>query len=450
MSHVDEGTLHAWLDGALDALPAAEAERVRAHLAVCPACAARLEEERAIRQEAADILGAAVPAPGDAPAFEELRALARARSKSAGAAGRISRMAWAASVVLALGAGWMLRDAVVPDFGRRGLERGAARLEEEAATGADATRGAPGAQPAATLDATGGASAATVDAVGREAAESSREVRPATPAAPLPGEPVRRKAEADRDVPTSTQAGRVAPVPGASADAPAARQRSDAPVALEAFTPIVRPPAQERSLPVPPPSERVLPEPAWLRDAAIELKTLPRARFDTLAFPRTVAEAKEAVAAASMGRPAGAKVTAAPVTAAGRELGGVASNAVAAAGIRSDPAADEGRASPSVLRDGASATSGSLVVPGLEVLSVAGLDPEGLPGAVRVRQRLADGDTLELVHLPAGLAPSALAPVARDGRTELVLPRDGGWLVVRAHADREALLELVRRMDEGR
>ncbi len=224
-------------------------------------------------------------------------------------------------------------------------------------------------------------------------------------------------------------------------------------MALDAFTPIVRPPAEERALPVPPPSERVLPEPAWLRDAAIELKTLPRARFDTLAFPRTVAEAKEAVAAASMGRPAGAKVTAAPVTGVGRELGGVASNAVAATVIRSDPAADEGRASPSALRDAASApsaTSGSLVVPGLEVLSVAGLDAEGLPGAVRVRQRLADGDTLELVHLPAGLAPSALAPVARDGRTELVLPRDGGWLVVRAHADREALLDLVRRMDEGR
>jgi hypothetical protein len=93
--------------------------------------------------------------------------------------------------------------------------------------------------------------------------------------------------------------------------------------------------------------------------------------------------------------------------------------------------------------------SASLVVPGLEVLSVAGLDAEGLPGGVRVRQRLVGGDTLEMVHLPAGTTPSMLEPVTADTRTELVLPRDGGWLLVRAHATREALLELVRRMDQG-
>lgn len=99
----------------------------------------------------------------------------------------------------------------------------------------------------------------------------------------------------------------------------------------------------------------------------------------------------------------------------------------------------------------AAARSMSLVVPGLQVLSVTGLEGAGLMGAVRVRQLLTDGDTLELVHLPPGTDPSVIPPVPDDGRTELVQPRDGGgWLVARAHASREALLDLVRRMDGGR
>ena len=46
MSHVDEGALHAYLDGALDEYPAAEGRRVREHLDLCPECAERLEVER--------------------------------------------------------------------------------------------------------------------------------------------------------------------------------------------------------------------------------------------------------------------------------------------------------------------------------------------------------------------------------------------------------------------
>ena len=42
MSHIDEGALHAYLDGALDSYPAAEATRIREHLESCAACAARL------------------------------------------------------------------------------------------------------------------------------------------------------------------------------------------------------------------------------------------------------------------------------------------------------------------------------------------------------------------------------------------------------------------------
>lgn len=108
MWHVDEGALHAYLDGALDALPASEAARVREHVASCPACGARLEEERALRAEAEAILSGAAPEVGPLPPFEELRAMALARRRT-GSGGRLQRLSWAATIVLAMGAGWMLR-----------------------------------------------------------------------------------------------------------------------------------------------------------------------------------------------------------------------------------------------------------------------------------------------------------------------------------------------------
>lgn len=410
MSHVDEGTLHAWLDGALDALPEAEAARVREHLATCEACAARLEEERAIRQEAADILGTAVPVPVEPPAFEEVRALARARAKTARAGMRISRLGWAASIVLALGAGWMLRDAATPDFGREGFVRDAARPAEEiAAERGDRSPAQTAALEAETDDAPTTGGAAPVDAEELEF----------------------RSAETSLDDATTAASGRGAPSPDATTTDEPDRDRA---------APVV----------VPQPSRRSLPAPVRLRDEAIGAVALPTTRFDTLAFPRTAVEAKEAVAAAAAGPPdevvrrtvptePSAPV---PAKAAGQDAGRVRNAALSQADQR--PAAAY-RAEA----DAVSPSPGSLVVPGLEVLSVATMDAEGFPGGVRVRQLLAGGDTLELVHLPTGATPSMLQPVAPDLRTELVLPRAGGWLLVRAHATRDALLELVRRMDEG-
>src|SRR5438067_1458558 len=45
MSHVDDGALHAYLDGELSPL---ESQDVEAHIAQCPGCRRRLEEERAL------------------------------------------------------------------------------------------------------------------------------------------------------------------------------------------------------------------------------------------------------------------------------------------------------------------------------------------------------------------------------------------------------------------
>ena len=55
MPHVDEGTLHALLDGEL---AAAEAAEVRVHFATCPSCAARLDEARQLLAETERLVSA--------------------------------------------------------------------------------------------------------------------------------------------------------------------------------------------------------------------------------------------------------------------------------------------------------------------------------------------------------------------------------------------------------
>jgi len=99
MSHVDEGTLHAFLDGAL---PLGEHGQVDAHLAECPDCRQRLAEARALIARADALLALAQPAERSAPPLHELRRRPlwwRVRWP----------IAWAASVTLAIGLGWMWR-----------------------------------------------------------------------------------------------------------------------------------------------------------------------------------------------------------------------------------------------------------------------------------------------------------------------------------------------------
>ena len=107
MSHVDEGTLHAYLDGEL---PSTERAALEAHLAQCEACRARLGEERALLERASVLLGAARPLERPAPPFEQLR---RAPRRSPW---RVrTTFAWAASIALAVGLGYYLRDFGAPN-----------------------------------------------------------------------------------------------------------------------------------------------------------------------------------------------------------------------------------------------------------------------------------------------------------------------------------------------
>jgi hypothetical protein len=108
MSHVDEGTLHAYLDGEL---PSAERTALEAHLAQCATCRASLAEERALLERASVLLGSAQPPARAVPPFEQLR---RASRRSPWHVRR--SFAWAASIALALGAGYLLRSpATGPD-----------------------------------------------------------------------------------------------------------------------------------------------------------------------------------------------------------------------------------------------------------------------------------------------------------------------------------------------
>jgi len=103
MSHVDEGTLHAYLDGAL---PPDERVPVETHLAGCAECQERLAEARTLIARADALLALALPGEKAAPPLHELRRRPlwwQVRWP----------VAWAASIMLAVGLGWMVRGRTI-------------------------------------------------------------------------------------------------------------------------------------------------------------------------------------------------------------------------------------------------------------------------------------------------------------------------------------------------
>src|SRR5712691_1978818 len=109
MSHVDEGTLHAYLDGEL---PAPERERLAVHIAACAECRTRLEEERALAVRARELLTHIAP-PARAPVAPRGRRPARAWRGVRLPLPLPLPLAWAATVTIAFAVGWYLQGARV-------------------------------------------------------------------------------------------------------------------------------------------------------------------------------------------------------------------------------------------------------------------------------------------------------------------------------------------------
>jgi hypothetical protein len=156
MPHVDDGLLHAYLDGEL---AGAARDHVLGHLAECGACRARLEEERALVARAGELLARAAP-PRRAPAA--FAPLARSHALR----WRIPA-AWAATVTIAFAVGWYAQ-------GERLAHELAGRPATELAARA----------PLDTLPRAPAAGAKTVPARSLS--------RPRGPTAPPPAEPFRR------------------------------------------------------------------------------------------------------------------------------------------------------------------------------------------------------------------------------------------------------------------
>jgi hypothetical protein len=122
MQHIDEAVLHEYLDrGAVDERLQSAAE----HIATCDACQARLRSVELERSAASVILRAAAPSRMAVPSFEALPRApfetldagyntdlsafnpgAQFKMSSLGMRGQAIALAWAATIVMAIGAGW--------------------------------------------------------------------------------------------------------------------------------------------------------------------------------------------------------------------------------------------------------------------------------------------------------------------------------------------------------
>jgi hypothetical protein len=146
MSHVDEGLIHAWIDGAFEP-DDPEGAAIAAHIDACAECRANVETARRLNARAAEILGRAAPDAVRVEPFERIVNARRARQMGshpeslepiaelvggtspdtlpgtdAGAAGgtRARRkphipLAWAASIMVAVTAGWFANTMLRPD-----------------------------------------------------------------------------------------------------------------------------------------------------------------------------------------------------------------------------------------------------------------------------------------------------------------------------------------------
>jgi hypothetical protein len=109
MRHIPEDELHAYLDQGLSRTQCVEIE---SHLAACSACQAQRDQIAALRDRTTALLARLAPPRRVPPAFESLRR--RAAEEASQRRRRLYLGAWAASLMAAVGFGWMASSYSVP------------------------------------------------------------------------------------------------------------------------------------------------------------------------------------------------------------------------------------------------------------------------------------------------------------------------------------------------
>ncbi|MEZ0333505.1 MAG: anti-sigma factor [Gemmatimonadales bacterium] len=109
MRHIPEDELHAYLDQGLSRTQCVEIE---SHLADCYACQAQRDQIAALRDRTTALLARLAPPRRVPPAFESIRR--RAADEASQRRRRLRAGAWAASLVAAVGFGWMASSFSVP------------------------------------------------------------------------------------------------------------------------------------------------------------------------------------------------------------------------------------------------------------------------------------------------------------------------------------------------
>lgn len=439
MSHVDDGVLHALLDGQLDALGPDRAHSAREHVETCATCQERLEAERELRQHATALFERHDPLEGvELPTLAALRREAAgddAGSEGAGdksaqmEAGRTPPrrrraiptwvpVGWAATVILSLGVGY--------GIGVVGRERTPTSPAVDGAGSGFPSVGADAAGDAAS-DAEGARSPSEAGAAPRavarregdraELAEAPRE-RDGTERAEASGEADLTDvlgrvglADADRGAETATAA-------------PATDEAVDEVDALDEVDAVAGTAAAAES-------RRAIPEPATQRPA-LRLPAPPSL------LPELQARSDPAAAADRRER-AGADVLIAPTT------------------FELADAVQAPRFSPAASNAADEDTAVPLVVPGLRVVEVVSEEVWAGQQGVRFVQAFPDGRQLELrVAGPPVAGDGAVRPPPAEagalpaGWARSTRSLGGGWAELRGPLSQPELEALLARLAGAR
>lgn len=487
MPHVEDALLVAYADDALDAAGRAE---VDTHLVSCAECRARVEDERALAARAAEVLGRGAPDFEMAvPPFAEIarrgEQLHATPGGGASGAGQRRRMlpplAWAAMLVVGLGAAWIARTLLVsPDFNARGDAIRAERLESTAAEAAPAEPPATGAagaaasvdeaasdarkaqvvEDAAVADGDRAAArqitGAAVDAAAPAAVESTMDravaVVPQTIEAPPP--PVAERTEearaqryaagaarpdSARDAGDTARMALRAAAP-AAAPAPPAVARAEAGVEGGVITGTIRDAVTNQPLA----GGQVVLEGTGVgvvtdAQGVFVLRNVPAgAQTLRVALIGYAAESRELTVAAA--QVTTAEIALAPSAIALDAITITGAAAPAAAVLESDDAAWRGASASDAAARGA-AVRGIADAP----VELVWLGRAAAPWRARVMQRV-DGAAIEIIEWRTAPAPAGTSGTLEDGRGFLFVARDGASVLLRGAFTPARLRELAARL----